>query len=97
MVQWCYMNWIATNIRFPEDHYIRLKTKAAKERKSVAAIIREATAKIVEEKEETSEERRKKADKLIKEFRQLAKENSKYVPKGFNFTKALREIRYQEV
>lgn len=90
------MNWIATNIRFPEEHYIKLKTKAAKELKSIAAIIREATAKELAKEEETPSQRREKADKLVKEFRKLAKENSKYVPKDFDFTKALRKIRYRE-
>jgi len=88
------MNWIATNIRFPEDQYMKLKMKAAKERKSVAAVIREATSFLVEEKE-TFEERRRKADRLIREFRKIARENSKSVPKGFDSVKALREIRYQ--
>ena len=35
------MNWITTNIRFPEEEYMELKMEAAKKRKSVAAIIRE--------------------------------------------------------
>lgn len=35
------MNWITTNLRLPEDLYMELKLKAARERKSVAAVIRE--------------------------------------------------------
>ena len=35
------MNWVTTNIRLPEDLYMELKMKAARERKSVAAVIRE--------------------------------------------------------
>jgi predicted DNA-binding protein len=35
------MNWITTNIRLPEEVYMDLKVKAARERKSVAALIRE--------------------------------------------------------
>jgi len=34
------MNWITTNIRLPEDLYMDLKMKAARERKSVASVIR---------------------------------------------------------
>lgn len=38
------MNWVTTNIRIPEDLYMELKMKAARERKSVAAVIREKLA-----------------------------------------------------
>lgn len=36
------MNTIATNIRFPQDEYEELKLLAFSEKKSVAAVIREA-------------------------------------------------------
>src|SRR5437868_3446619 len=36
-----YMHWVTTNIRLPEDVYLRLKMKAARERTSIAALIRE--------------------------------------------------------
>jgi hypothetical protein len=35
------MNWITTNIRLPENVYFALKMQAARERKSIAAVIRE--------------------------------------------------------
>ncbi|MBU1031812.1 hypothetical protein KKE03_02740 [Patescibacteria group bacterium] len=35
------MNFVTTNIRLPEDEYLRLKFEAAKKRKSFAAIVRE--------------------------------------------------------
>lgn len=89
------MNWIATNIRFPEDQYMRLKIKAAKERKSVAAILREAAFQVTEI-ESTDEDKAKKAEKLIRELKALAKDNAKQVAKNFNWVKALREIRYKE-
>lgn len=90
------MNWIATNIRFPEDQYMKLKMKAAKERRSVAAVIREATDKIVEVKfQENKSAREKKAKKLMDQIRKIARENAKYT-KGFDSVKALREIRYSE-
>lgn len=49
------MNWVSTNIRFPEDQYRKLKIKAAKERKSLAKIVREATSKNINEKETKKE------------------------------------------
>ncbi len=89
------MNWVTTNIRFPEDQYMQLKQKAAKERKSLAKVIREGLAKVTKP-QETDLERKKKVEKFMKEIEKLAEENSKHVPKGFDSTKALREIRYQE-
>ena len=91
------MNWIATNIRFPEDQYMKLKMKAAKERKSVAAVIREAASLVAEsENQDQISKDKQRAEKLIADFRKLAKSNAKYVKKGFDFTKALREMRYQQ-
>lgn len=94
------MNWIATNIRFPEDQYMKLKMKAAKERKSVAAVIREATNNTAEERnpsqEESEQDREKRVKEFMKDVEKIAKGNSKYVPKGFDSVKALREIRYGE-
>lgn len=88
------MNWIATNIRFPEDQYMKLKMKAAKERKSVAAVLREAAEQVIKP-QESQEEKNLRADKLMKEIEKVAKENAKYT-KRFDSVKALREIRYQE-
>jgi len=90
------MNWIATNIRFPREQYMKLKIKAAEERKSVAAVIREAASQVTESENQDQISKRKKAKKLIADFRKLAKSNAKYVKKGFDFTKALRGIRYQQ-
>ncbi len=91
------MNWIATNIRFPEDQYLKLKQKALKDRKSLAAVIREATHKIVEVEDRNQVDRKKKAvEKFMKDLDKIAEENSKHVPKGFDSTKALRNIRYQD-
>ena len=88
------MNWVSTNIRFPEDQYRKLKIKAAKERKSLAKVVREATTKIASEGK--PEQRIKNIEKFMKDLRKLAKENSKYAPKGFSWVKALREMRYEE-
>ena len=35
------MNYVTTNIRIPEEDYLRLKEEAAKKRTSLSAIIRE--------------------------------------------------------
>lgn len=88
------MNWIATNIRFPEEEYQKLKLKAARERKSLAAVVREATAKVVEP-EQKQKERELKAKKLIAEVKKIGQEMAKHT-EGFDSVKALREIRYNE-
>ena len=82
------MNWITTNIRLPEDLYMDLKIKAARERKSVAAVIRAQL--LVEEKKKT----RKNKDLLrrLEVFREkMAGKN-----KGINLTQAVIDARYEE-
>lgn len=49
-------NYIITNIRLPEEDYFRLKEAAAKQRKSLSAVIREK----VSERKVTPEEYAKK-------------------------------------
>jgi len=86
------MNWITTNIRLPEDLYMDLKMKAARQRKSVAAVIRE---KISESEKKSLIRSKKRAAILLRKldkFRErTAKEN-----KGINLTKALIEMRYEQ-
>ncbi len=82
-------NYITTNIRLPEEDYLRLKNEAAKKRKSLAAVIRE---KIKTKEDHHSED---KAKKLMADIREIAQKNAKYT-KGFDSVKALREIRYKE-
>lgn len=88
------MNWVSTNIRFPEDQYRKLKIKAAKERKSLAKVVRESTSQVISEQK--PKKRIKNIEKFMKDLRKLAKENSKDVPKGFSWVKALREMRYEQ-
>ena len=38
------MNYVTTNIRIPEEDYLRLKEEAAKKRTSLSAMIREKVA-----------------------------------------------------
>lgn len=80
-------NYITTNIRLPEEDYLRLKEEAFKKRKSLSAIVREKL-KIKKEKRSEAE-----VKKFMKDLDKLAKENAKYT-KGFDSVKALREIRY---
>lgn len=88
------MNWVSTNIRFPEDQYRKLKIKAAKERKSLAKVVREATTEAIAE--EKPRKRIINVAKFMRELEKLAQENSKEVGKDFDFTKALREMRYSQ-
>ena len=80
------MNWITTNIRISEDVYMDLKMTAAKQRKSVAAIIRE----ILEQKPEA-----KKTQNVLAQMDALGKDLAKQHP-GFNSTKAIHEMRYEQ-
>lgn len=80
------MNYVTTNIRLPEEDYLRLKAEAAKKRRSLAAVVREKIG--------VSDQVRSKAEveKLMAETRALAKKNAKIL-KGWDSLKALREIR----
>lgn len=80
------MNYVVTNIRIPEEDYLRLKSEAAKNRKSFSAVVRE---KII-----LKQNRQRAAEKLVSEMRKLAEKNAKYF-KGVDAVKTIREIRYQ--
>lgn len=82
------MNYVTTNIRIPEEDYLRLKEEVAKRRKSFSAVVRE---KIEVKKKACSEAEVKQ---FMKEVDKIAKENARYT-KGFNSVAALREIRYK--
>ena len=80
------MNYVTTNIRIPEEDYLRLKMEAVNKRTSLAGIIRERI-------------QRKKVKKvspeaLMARIRKHAAENAKYL-KGFDGTKIIREMRDQ--
>ena len=82
------MNYVTTNIRIPEDDYLRLKEEAAEKRKSLAAVIRE---KLQQGEKKRSEEEVKR---LLAETNKLAKKNAKYT-KGVDGVKIIREMRYE--
>lgn len=83
------MNWITTNIRLPEDLYMDLKVKAARERKSVAAVIRYKLSS-----SESLIKKRKNAQ-LLKKMQNLAKKIAKE-NKGLNLTQAVIDARYEQ-
>jgi len=82
------MNYVTTNIRLPEEDYLRLKGEAAKKRRSLAAVIRERLGieDNLRSKEEvgTLLEARDRAAKLLGEKL-----------KNFDVVVALREMREQ--
>jgi len=82
------MNWITTNLRLPEDLYMDLKMKAAKERKSLADVIRE---KLGAKKENNADSAKKILERMHKLGQDIAREN-----KGLNLTKGLIEMRYEQ-
>ncbi|OGE26227.1 hypothetical protein A3C26_02765 [Candidatus Daviesbacteria bacterium RIFCSPHIGHO2_02_FULL_39_12] len=79
------MNFITTNIRLPEDEYLKLKAEAANKRKSLAAVIRD---KITTDKDLSQTE----IENIMADLDRIAKRNSKKL-KGWNSLQALREIR----
>lgn len=79
-------NYVTTNIRIPEEDYLRLKAEAAKTRRSLSAVIREKIG--AKEKTRSKEEVAKFMAKLDK----LAKENARYL-KGKDGTRIIREMR----
>ena len=80
------MNYVTTNIRIPEEDYLRLKIEAANKRKSLSAIVREKIGMRDQMPSKTE------VEKLMAETRKLAARNAK-VLKGWESLKALREIR----
>jgi len=80
------MNYVTTNIRIPEEDYLRLKTEAVNKRTSLSGIIREKIG--VGDKMRSKIE----VEKLMAETRKLAKRNALLL-KGWDSLKALREIR----
>lgn len=83
------MNFVTTNIRLPEEEYIKLKVEAARKRKSLAAVIRQ---KLTSEKHILT---KTKVQKMMKELDRIAERNGKIL-KGWDSVKALREIRYSD-
>lgn len=79
-------NYVTTNIRLPENDYLRLKEEAAKSRKSLSAVIREkiGVKKSIE----------KSPEEIIEKIRTHAAESEDNLT-NVDIVKALREMRYQ--
>lgn len=82
------MNWITTNIRFPEDLYVALKMEAARTRKSIAAVIR---GKL----QVHSVGKREDSNTILQEFERVAKANSRHL-RGKSLSKLLINMRYEQ-
>lgn len=82
------MNWITTNLRLPEDLYMDLKMKAARERKSVAAIIREKLTR-------NTKINNKKGKTLFQKMEEYSKRIAKKSP-HLNLTQTVIDTRYQQ-
>ena len=81
-------NFVTTNIRIPEEDYLRLKDEATRERKSLSAVIRK---KITTHKQKLSES---EIESLYERRRKIA-ENLNRKIKDFDVVSALREMRYE--
>lgn len=82
------MNWITTNIRFPEDLYMTLKAEAARRRVSLASVIRQ---RLADTKKRTPAE----VARIMRQVDKLAEENSRQNP-GISFSDKLIEMRYEQ-
>lgn len=83
------MNWITTNIRFPEEMYMGLKLEAAKQRKSVASLIREKVQK------KDSANTLASGNTLLKNLARVASDNAT-VMKSKHLSKLLIQMRYEQ-
>ncbi len=83
------MNWVTTNIRFPEDLYDQLKREAAARRISLSELVRQRTAGKQSDKKNTS------SKAAMKRLNQLAKRIGGQ-NKGINLTQAVIDMRYEQ-
>ena len=79
------MSYITTNIRLPREDYFRLKNEAAKQRKSLSALIREKVS--ISSVRSTLE-----IEKMIADLDAVAIRNAKKL-KGVNSVELIRKMR----
>lgn len=84
------MNWITTNIRFPEDLYMELKMISAQKRESMSSLVRQAV------KNSVLKDVKPSFSETIARLDRIAKIISKKTGKSWDSTKAIREMRYQQ-
>lgn len=82
------MNWITTNIRFPEDLYMALKAEAVRRRVSLASVIRQ---RLTDKKKRTPAE----VARIMRSVDKIAEENARQNP-GISFSDKLIEMRYEQ-
>lgn len=80
------MNYVTTNIRFPEDVYLQLKEEAAKTRMSLSAVVRKKVDADSVNRDRAS------AAKLIATIDATALRLGRKL-KGFDATAAIRQMR----
>lgn len=81
------MNFVTTNIRLPEEDYLKLKNEAAKRRKSLAAVIRERISARPDGFRSAEE-----VKKIMDDLRKHGRENAQYL-KGLDGVQIIREMR----
>jgi|GEM_PF-1098921 len=82
-------HFVTTNMRFPEDLYMALKTEALNKRMSFTSLVHQ---KLANNKKKTTQSR---VSKIIADMKKLAQENAKYM-KGINLTQAVIDMRYEQ-
>ncbi len=80
-------SFITTNIRLPEEDYLRLKSEALQKRKSLSAIIREKISN------ETTLRSPNEVEKILRKL-DLQTKRIRNKLKGVDGTQIIREIRY---
>ena len=80
--------YVTTNMRFPEDLYMALKTEALNKRMSFTSLVHQKLTK-QKKKKQTN------AQAIIKSFKKLAQENKKYFS-GKSLSEAVIEMRYEQ-
>lgn len=80
-------NFITTNIRLPEEDYMRLKSEALHKRKSLSAIIREKLSSDITPRSINE------VEKIIHDLDLHAKSIGRKL-KGVNGTRIIHEMRY---
>lgn len=81
------MNYVTTNIRIPEEDYLRLKIEAAQKRKSLSAVVREKLTS-------QSSHSKIQVDSLWERRSRVSARLGRKL-KDFDIVKALREMRYE--
>lgn len=84
MIQlYCMGSYVTTNIRIPEEDYLRLKAEAAKKRTSLSSVIREKIR---------PQQKKESPEVIMRRLKKYASEDRKYV-EGVDIVRVLRGMR----